>query len=124
MAECINCGKESKLISDPLRLCLDCIRNDLGEETPWHITRFIPHLELADLPKTPVATLEKAREIGLEQGLLYVYLGNLFGHPAENTYCHRCKRLLVEREGLYITDNKIEQGKCSFCGIKIPGRFE
>lgn len=100
------------------------IKNDLGEGTPWHITRFIPHLELSSVPATPVSTLEKAREIGLKQGLLYVYLGNVFGHPAENTYCHRCKRLLIERKGLYITDNKIEQGKCSYCGVKIPGRFE
>jgi pyruvate formate lyase activating enzyme len=100
------------------------IKNDLGQDTPWHITRFIPHLELSNVPATPVSTLEKAREIGLNQGLLYVYLGNVFGHPAENTYCHRCKRLLVHRKGLYIIDNKIEGEKCSFCGTKIPGRFE
>lgn len=100
------------------------IKNNLGEDTPWHLTRFIPHLELSDLPATPVSTLEKARDIGFKQGLLYVYLGNVLGHPAENTYCHRCKRLLIERKGLYITDYKIENGNCKFCGMEIPGRFE
>ena len=107
-----------------LRGIASWIKDELGEETPWHITRFIPHLELSDVPATSVSALERAREIGFEQGLLYVYLGNVFGHPAENTYCHRCKRALIERKGLYITDNRIEQGKCSFCGMEIPGRFE
>jgi pyruvate formate lyase activating enzyme len=108
---------------DQLRDIASWIKKDLGEDTPWHITRFIPYLDLSHIPATPVSTLEKAREIGLEQGLLYVYLGNVFGHPAENTSCHQCKRILLERKGLYITDNKIERGKCSFCGMKIPGRF-
>jgi pyruvate formate lyase activating enzyme len=100
------------------------IKKDLGQETPWHITRFIPYLELSHLPATPISTLEKAREIGQKQGLLYVYLGNVFGHPAENTYCHRCEKILIQRKGLYITDFKIKQGQCGFCGVKIPGRFE
>ncbi len=100
------------------------IKKDLGQDTPWHITRFIPHLDLSHIPTTPVSILERAREIGLEQGLLYVYLGNVFDHPAENTYCHQCQKLLVKRKGLYITDNKIKQGKCSFCETKIPGRFD
>lgn len=100
------------------------IRDELGKQTPWHITRFIPHLELSHVPATPVSALEKAREIGLKQGLMYVYLGNVLEHPAENTYCHQCKRLLIQRKGLYVTENKIEQGKCPFCGTEIPGRFE
>lgn len=100
------------------------IKDELGKETPWHITRFIPHLELSHVPATPVSALEKARKIGLKQGLLYIYLGNVLGHPSENTYCHRCKRLLIQRKGLYVTENKIEQGKCPFCGTEIPGRFE
>ena len=100
------------------------IKDELGQETPWHITRFIPHLELSHVPATPVSALEKARKIGLKQGLLYVYLGNVLGHPAETTYCHHCKRLLIQRKGLYVTENKIEHGKCPFCGTEIPGRFK
>jgi len=107
-----------------LRDIASWIKNELGEDVPWHVTRFLPHLDLSDVPPTPVSTLEKAREIGLEQGLLYVYIGNVFGHPAENTYCHRCKRVLIERKGLYITDYKIEQERCGFCGMKIAGRFD
>jgi pyruvate formate lyase activating enzyme len=100
------------------------IKNDLGEFTPWHVTQFVPHLELSNVPATPVSTLEKAREIGLREGLKYVYLGNVWGHPAENTYCYNCQKLLIERRGFYISQNNIENGKCSYCGTVMQRRFE
>jgi len=75
------------------------ICDHLGPETPWHVTRFVPHLKLSHLHPTPVTTLERARETGLTAGLKYVYLGNVPGHPAENTYCPGCGNLLVERLG-------------------------
>jgi pyruvate formate lyase activating enzyme len=100
------------------------IRSDLGEFTPWHVTKFVPHLELSHVPATPVSTLEKAREIGLNAGLKYVYLGNVWGHPAENTYCHNCGKLLIKRRGFHISQNQITQGKCCFCQTDIPGRSD
>ena len=100
------------------------IKNDLGEFTPWHLTQFVPHLELSHIPATPVSTLEKAREMGQNVGLKYVYLGNVWGHPAENTYCHNCQKLLIERKGFYISRNYIKDGKCPFCGTTFAGRFE
>jgi pyruvate formate lyase activating enzyme len=100
------------------------IKSDLGQFTPWHVTQFVPHLELSHVPATPVSTLEKAREIGLNAGLKYVYLGNVWGHPAENTYCHHCGKLLVERRGFHISQNQIEHGKCAFCQTDIAGRFD
>ncbi len=100
------------------------IAKELGEMTPWHLTRFMPYLELKSLNPTPVATLEKAREIGFSAGLKYVYLGNVPGHKGENTYCHNCKKLLIERYGIITLDNKIKEGKCPYCGTRIPGRFE
>jgi len=61
------------------------IREELGEDTPWHVTRFYPHLDLSHLSPTPISTLERGRKIGLDRGLFYVYLGNVPGHAGENT---------------------------------------
>jgi len=96
------------------------IKRNLGELTPWHVTRFVPYLELKDLHVTPIETLERARQIGLDAGLKYVYIGNVPGHKAENTYCPKCKHLLIERVG-YETDIKgLSGNKCDFCGENIP----
>ena len=100
------------------------IRNDLGEFTPWHVTQFVPHLELSHVPATPVSTLVRAREIGLAAGLKYVYLGNVWGHPAENTHCHNCGKLLVQRKGFYVSHLEIEGDRCRYCHTAIPGRFD
>jgi pyruvate formate lyase activating enzyme len=99
------------------------IKAELGEFTPWHVTQFVPHLELSDLPATPVSALERAREIGLSEGLKYVYLGNVWGHTAENTYCHNCRKLLMERRGFGTLRNEIQDGRCPDCRTEIPGRF-
>jgi pyruvate formate lyase activating enzyme len=107
-----------------LRGIASWIKNDLGEFTPWHVTQFVPHLELSGVPATPVSTLVKAREIGMEEGLKYVYLGNVWGHPAENTHCHNCGKLLVERKGFYVSQLEIKEGKCRYCHTAIPGRFD
>jgi pyruvate formate lyase activating enzyme len=106
-----------------LRGIASWIKNDLGEFTPWHVTQFVPHLELSHIPATPVSTLVRAREIGMEEGLKYVYLGNVWGHPAEDTHCHNCHKLLMERKGFYISQDRIKDGQCHFCGAMIPGRF-
>ncbi|MBZ5537080.1 MAG: AmmeMemoRadiSam system radical SAM enzyme [Acidobacteriia bacterium] len=94
--------------------------NGLGD-CPLHFTRFSPLYKLSQLPLTPVSTLEKAREIALQAGMRYVYVGNVPGHAAENTYCHGCNKLIVERKGFRILSNNIAQNKCRFCGEKIPG---
>ena len=99
------------------------IKNTLGAETPWHVTRFYPHLELSHLPPTPIVVLEKAWEIGKEEGLWYVYLGNVPGHRWENTYCHKCGELLIERYVFEILKNRIQKGKCPECHTVIPGRY-
>jgi pyruvate formate lyase activating enzyme len=107
-----------------LRGIASWIRNDLGEFTPWHVTQFVPHLELSHVPATPVSTLVRTREIGLGAGLKYVYLGNVWGHPAENTHCHSCGKLLVQRRGFYVSKLEIEEGKCRYCYTSIPGRLD
>jgi pyruvate formate lyase activating enzyme len=97
------------------------IKNELGPEIPWHISRFYPQYQLTDHQPTPVSKLNRAREIGLEQGLRYVYLGNVPGTDAENTYCYNCGKLVIERYGYQIIENNIEAGNCRFCGVKIDG---
>ncbi len=97
------------------------IKEEVGEETPWHITQFYPTYKLLDLPRTPVTILRRAREIGLKAGLRYVYEGNVPGETGENTYCYNCHKLLIRRLGYQILENKIKDSTCSYCGAKIDG---
>jgi len=106
-----------------LRGIASWIKNDLGVEVPWHVTRFYPYLKLSHLSPTPVSCLEKAWSIGKEAGLWYVYLGNVPGHRWENTYCHECGELLIERYVFEIVRNKIKDSRCPECNAAIPGRF-
>jgi pyruvate formate lyase activating enzyme len=106
-----------------LRGIASWIKNSLGPETPWHVTRFHPHFELSHLSPTPIAVLEKAWQKGKEEGLWYVYLGNVPGHRLESTYCYKCGELLIKRYGFEILKNKIKANKCPECGTMIPGRF-
>lgn len=99
------------------------IRRELGEDTPWHVTRFHPHLDLSHVPPTPISTLERGREIGFEQGLHYVYLGNVPGHAGENTYCFKCKKLLIERFIFEIRAHNLVDNRCPDCGNLLPGKF-
>ncbi len=93
------------------------ISKELGAETPWHLTRFFPHLEMADKSMTPADTLERAREIGELHGLKYVYIGNVHGHQYENTYCPSCGEPVIQRDGYEITACDIDDsGKCLSCG--------
>jgi pyruvate formate lyase activating enzyme len=97
------------------------IMTHLGADTPWHVSAFYPTFQLTDRPRTPVATLQKAREIGLAAGLHYVYEGNVPGAGGENTRCPSCSALLIERYGFSIIANKIRKGACPECGTVIAG---
>jgi pyruvate formate lyase activating enzyme len=108
---------------EELRGIASWIKNNLGPETPWHVTRFYPYLKLSHLTPTPISTLENAWSIGKEEGLWYVYLGNVPGHKWENTYCHNCGELLIERDVFEIIKNTIKDGRCQQCNTLIPGRF-
>ena len=106
---------------EELRKIAEFIKEEVGEETPWHITQFHPTYKLIDLPRTPVTILRRAREIGLETGLRYVYEGNVPGETGENTYCHNCQKILIRRFGYQILENKIKDSTCSYCEAKIDG---
>jgi len=97
------------------------IVNSLGPETPWHISRFHPTYRLMDKPSTPVETLVTAREIGMSAGLKYVYTGNVPGENGENTFCWKCKELLIDRWGFQIRKNLVKNNTCSHCGAFIDG---
>ncbi len=97
------------------------IANDLGPETPWHISRFHPTYKLTDRPPTPVRTLAMAREIGQKAGLYYVYMGNVPGEGGENTYCRQCGELLIERLGFLVRRNAIQDNRCPQCRTPVHG---
>jgi len=99
------------------------IKDNLGEDTPLHFSRFTPMYKLANLNHTPISTLERARRVAEKAGLKYVYIGNAPGHAAENTHCPDCRQLLIERLGFSIKQNNITQGKCKFCGCLISGMW-
>ena len=98
------------------------IADQLGPDTPWHISRFHPTYQLTDRPATPIDTLSKARRIGLETGLRYVFTGNVPGDIGGNTYCYQCGQPLIERWGYHIRTNDLEDGKCPHCDSAIDGR--
>jgi len=101
-------------------MCL-WIRENLGRETPLHFTRFFPAHKLTHLPPTPIDTLEKAWTIGREEGLEYVYIGNVPGHEGNNTFCPQCHKKLISRLHFSVLANEVKGGKCSSCGYPIPG---
>ena len=97
------------------------VYDNLGPDTPLFFTRFHPDYKLSNIPPTPIKTLERARDIALKNGLNFVYIGNVHGNEAENTYCPNDGTLLIEREGYLIKKNILINGKCPVCGREIPG---
>jgi pyruvate formate lyase activating enzyme len=93
-------------------------------DMPLHFSRFFPTYKLKHLPPTPESILIDARKIAMQAGLKYVYIGNLPGNSADNTFCDNCKKILIERSGFNIGENKVDNGKCKFCGEKINGVWE
>jgi pyruvate formate lyase activating enzyme len=97
------------------------VRDELGAEVPVHFTRFHPAYRLMNLPRTPVATLESAWNIARSEGLQFVYVGNVPGHPGNNTYCPGCGRVVIRRMGMAVLTNRLDKGRCPNCDHTIPG---
>jgi pyruvate formate lyase activating enzyme len=95
------------------------IKDELGELTPWHVTRFYPHHNLMHLPATPIATIERAYNIGREIGLKFIYSGNVPGHQSENTVCYSCGKLAVRRFGYQAENVGLDGSRCRFCGAEL-----
>jgi pyruvate formate lyase activating enzyme len=102
------------------RLCSWILKN-VGTDHPLHFLRFFPKYKLDRLPPTPISTLIRYREIAMKQGVRYVYVGNVPEHEGNNTYCHSCGKLLVERKGYFIPTYNLDGNRCKFCKTIIPG---
>jgi pyruvate formate lyase activating enzyme len=95
---------------------------ETGLDIPWHISRFHPDYQFTDTIATPIEVLHKARSIGKEAGLRYVYIGNVYGESDE-TRCPSCGKTLIRRDGFHVSDNKLKDSACPFCGNTVSGRF-
>ena len=108
---------DQKTITDMCRW----ICKNAGTDVPVHFSRFHPMYRLTGIPSTPVPTLEKAREAAIGSGIQFAYIGNVPGHPGENTYCPKCRKLLIMRSGYNVLENTLKNGKCPDCATKIGG---
>ena len=98
------------------------IRDNLGDETPLHISRFTPHYQMRNLPPTPLETLERVWNEAKDAGLKYVYLGNIFGHESESTYCPNDSTRLIHRVGFSVEEyNLTRDGRCPVCHQEVSG---
>lgn len=95
------------------------ISEELSPEVPIHFSRFHPMYKMMDKSSTPISTLEKALKIAEEEGLKYIYIGNVPGHEADNTRCPKCGELLIARRGFSVSEYDIEEGRCPNCGAEI-----
>ncbi|MEE8146072.1 MAG: AmmeMemoRadiSam system radical SAM enzyme, partial [Longimicrobiales bacterium] len=97
----------------------------LGPDVPMHFTAFHPDWKMMDKPRTPPATLTRAREIALGNGVRYAYTGNVHDEAGGSTYCHTCGETLIGRDWYVLTDWKLrEDGACRSCGTPCPGVLE
>ncbi len=95
------------------------IASELGELTPWHVTRFYPQYHMTDIPPTPIATIERAADIGHRAGLKFVYAGNVPGHSSESTTCYNCGNIVVQRFGYQTRITGLDGSRCRFCGTEL-----
>jgi pyruvate formate lyase activating enzyme len=93
----------------------------VSPDIPWHVSRFYPTYHLLDVPPTPLESVERALRVGREEGLHYVYGGNVPGHDSESTSCPDCGTTVIERRGFSLRDNLVKEGRCVSCGREIAG---
>jgi len=104
-----------------LRALSRWVARELNPDIPLHFSRFYPQYKLTNLPPTPVETLDRAREIALEEGVRFVYVGNVPGHPGNNTTCPACGKVIIARQGFSVVEYHLDGGACAYCGEPIPG---
>ena len=97
---------------------------EVDKSMPWHLSAFHPTYKMLDVPRTPESTLLRAYKIGQEEGLKYVYIGNVDNEDYESTYCPNCKKRVIDRSGnigQYVTNELDKNGICPYCGYKLEG---
>jgi pyruvate formate lyase activating enzyme len=97
------------------------VMSELGADVPLHFTRFHPDYQLLNLAPTPVATLERARDMAMARGLRYVYVGNVPGHPGNHTYCPKCRTRVITRQDFFVLGSSLKDGRCGACRCPIAG---
>ena len=106
---------------DMIREMCQWLHKNGFDNYPLHFSRFSPQYKLTHLPPTPVSILNEARQIAMDEGIKFVYIGNVPGTKAESTYCPKCGKIVVGRRGYTITENNLINGTCKFCGEAIAG---
>ena len=106
---------------DQLRALANWVARDLSPDIPVHFSRFHPQYKLTNLPPTPVETLDRARQVALDEGVRFVYVGNVPGHPGNHTYCPNCGRIIIARQGFTVVEYHLDRGICAYCEEPIPG---
>ena len=108
---------------DMVKKMCQWILSNLGSDYPLHFLRFFPKYKLDRLPSTPLSTLVRFRELAMAEGIRYAYVGNVSFPEGNNTYCHNCKKLLIERVGYFISAYNMNGSRCKYCKTVIPGRW-
>jgi pyruvate formate lyase activating enzyme len=109
---------------DDIRRLARWVRTNLGSDIPLHFSRFFPQYKMQHLPPTPLEILDIAHQIAMEEGLYYVYIGNIRSRQGENTYCPGCHKMLIERQEYVVMTNNLKDGCCPDCGKKIYGAWK
>jgi pyruvate formate lyase activating enzyme len=109
--------------ADMVKEMCQWILKNLGPDYPFHFLRFSPRYKLDRLPPTPLSTLLQFRKLAMGEGIRYVYVGNVLYPEVNNTYCHNCKKLLIERIGYQIPIYNLDGNRCKFCKTVIPGQW-
>ncbi|WP_455366755.1 AmmeMemoRadiSam system radical SAM enzyme [Kaarinaea lacus] len=110
--------------SEEIKQLSEWVRDHLGPDVPLHFSAFHPDWKMMDTPPTPHSTLIRARNIAIEAGLHYVYVGNVHDPEADSTYCHHCHKKLIGRDWYVLSDwNLTDDGKCKFCNTPCAGVF-
>lgn len=110
--------------ADEIKKMSAWIVKELGENVPVHFSRFHPMYKMRNISPTPLETLSKARQIAVDEGINFVYVGNAPGAESQNTICPSCKAMLIRRYQYSILENNISGGLCKKCKTKIPGVWE
>lgn len=107
-----------------IREFIHWVKANCGKDTPLHFSRFWPLHQLQNLPPTPEETLTHAWDLAKSEGMTFAYVGNVPGHPGNNTCCPSCGKLLIERLGYDVIQNHCPRGHCEYCNIPIAGIWE
>jgi pyruvate formate lyase activating enzyme len=103
---------------------IDWVMGELGPDIPIHFTRFHPDYQLLNLPPTPVATLDRFRNLAMSKGIRYAYVGNVPDSPGNNTYCPQCGKAVIKRNSFFVAEMNVHRGCCKSCGKAIAGVWQ